>query len=139
MDGKRSTLIVASYDYQDPGLRLLRAPARDAEALARVLQDPEIGDFEVRTITTRVEPFYGPFMARQVIFIAWQSRAVWRPLRTPAFCSTSRLSVPGLAAFEASALWRRVLRGWRLGSSVSGGWAWVRRWASRIVPARSSH
>ena len=50
MDGKRSALIVASYDYEDPGLRLLRAPARDAEALAGVLQDPEIGDFEVRTV-----------------------------------------------------------------------------------------
>jgi hypothetical protein len=50
MDGKRSALIVASYDYEDPGLRLLRAPARDAEALARVLRDPEIGDFEVHTV-----------------------------------------------------------------------------------------
>ena len=43
MDGKRSALILASYDYEDPGLQLLRAPARDAEALARVLRDPEIG------------------------------------------------------------------------------------------------
>jgi Caspase domain len=50
MDGKRSALILASYDYEDPGLRLLRSPARDAEALARVLRDPEIGDFEVRTV-----------------------------------------------------------------------------------------
>jgi caspase domain-containing protein len=50
MDGKRSALILASYDYEDPGLQLLRAPARDAEALARVLQDPEIGGFEVRTV-----------------------------------------------------------------------------------------
>lgn len=50
MDGKRSALILASYDYEDPGLQLLRAPARDAEALARVLRDPEIGGFEVRTV-----------------------------------------------------------------------------------------
>jgi caspase domain-containing protein len=50
MEGKRSALILASYDYEDPGLRMLRAPARDAEALARVLQDPEIGNFEVRTV-----------------------------------------------------------------------------------------
>jgi hypothetical protein len=28
MDGKRSALIVANYDYKDPGLQLLRAPAR---------------------------------------------------------------------------------------------------------------
>jgi hypothetical protein len=46
----RSALIVASYDYQDPGLRRLRAPAHDAEALARVLQDPQIGGFEVRSM-----------------------------------------------------------------------------------------
>jgi hypothetical protein len=50
MDGKRSALIVASYDYEDPGLRMLRAPARDAEALAGVLRDPQIGNFEVRTV-----------------------------------------------------------------------------------------
>ena len=46
-DGSRSALIVAGYDYQDPGLRRLRAPARDAEALAGVLRDPRIGGFDV--------------------------------------------------------------------------------------------
>jgi hypothetical protein len=56
MDGTRSALIVASYDYQDPGLRRLRAPARDAEALARVLHDPQIGGFDVRTMLN--EPSY---------------------------------------------------------------------------------
>jgi len=50
VEGRRSALILASYDYEDPGLRMLRAPARDAEALARVLMDPEIGNFEVRTV-----------------------------------------------------------------------------------------
>jgi hypothetical protein len=46
----RSALIVACYDYEDPGLRRLRAPARDAEGLARVLSDPSIGGFDVRTM-----------------------------------------------------------------------------------------
>ena len=50
MDGTRSALIVASYDYADPGLRRLRAPASDAQALAGVLRDPGIGGFEVRTL-----------------------------------------------------------------------------------------
>ncbi len=50
MDGTRSALIVASDDYEDPGLGRLRAPASDAEALAGVLRDPGIGDFEVRTL-----------------------------------------------------------------------------------------
>ena len=46
----RSALIIASREYQDPGLRQLRAPVRDAEALARVLGDPNIGGFEVQTL-----------------------------------------------------------------------------------------
>jgi hypothetical protein len=43
----RYALIVATDTYSDPKLRRLRAPARDAEALADVLRDPEIGEFEV--------------------------------------------------------------------------------------------
>ena len=50
VEGSRSALIVASYDYQDPGLRRLQAPARDAEALAGVLSDPQIGGFDVRVM-----------------------------------------------------------------------------------------
>jgi Caspase domain len=48
--GSRSALIVASDEYQDPGFGELRAPAADADALAAVLSDPEIGGFEVRTL-----------------------------------------------------------------------------------------
>jgi hypothetical protein len=48
--GSRRALIVANTSYEDPGLRQLRAPMDDAEALARVLGDPRIGDFEVRTM-----------------------------------------------------------------------------------------
>jgi Caspase domain len=66
MEGTRSALIVASDDYTDPGLRLLRAPARDAQALAAVLRDPRIGGFQVRTllnqpaheVTLAVEEFF---------------------------------------------------------------------------------
>jgi hypothetical protein len=49
----RSALIVASNEYQDPGLTELRAPSADAEALAAVLSDPEIGGFEVVTLTNQ--------------------------------------------------------------------------------------
>lgn len=49
---KRLALIIASYEYQDESLRQLVAPAQDAEALARVLQDPDIGGFdEVKVLT----------------------------------------------------------------------------------------
>ncbi|MGH3868804.1 MAG: caspase family protein, partial [Pseudonocardiaceae bacterium] len=40
-------LLVATYHYQDAGLRQLTAPGHDAEALAEVLRDPEIADFDV--------------------------------------------------------------------------------------------
>lgn len=43
----RYALIVANDDYEDPKLRQLRGPVKDAEALARVLADPAIGAFEV--------------------------------------------------------------------------------------------
>jgi hypothetical protein len=66
VDARRAALIVASYEYEDPGLRRLRAPAHDAEALALVLEDPEIGGFDVRTmlnqpahvVTEAVEEFF---------------------------------------------------------------------------------
>jgi hypothetical protein len=48
--GRRCALIVASDDYQDPGLSELRAPEADADALATVLSDPDVGGFEVRTL-----------------------------------------------------------------------------------------
>ena len=46
-DPHREALIVAADSYEDPKLGALRAPARDAEELARVLGDPEIGAFQV--------------------------------------------------------------------------------------------
>ncbi len=45
--GRRVALLVASYDYQDPGLRRLTAPAHDAESLAAVLRDPDVAGFDV--------------------------------------------------------------------------------------------
>ncbi|WP_214324393.1 caspase, EACC1-associated type [Nonomuraea sediminis] len=54
--GRRTALIVAGDQYQDPGLRRLRAPALDAEALARVLGDPAIGGFAVRTMVNEPTP-----------------------------------------------------------------------------------
>ncbi|GAA0454611.1 hypothetical protein Ade02nite_03100 [Paractinoplanes deccanensis] len=52
----RRALIVANDTYEHEGLRRLLAPAADAEALARVLGDPSIGDFDVRVVSN--EPAY---------------------------------------------------------------------------------
>ena len=48
--GSRLALVVATSTYTDPGLRQLRAPARDADDLAQVLADPSIGGFTVTTV-----------------------------------------------------------------------------------------
>lgn len=48
--GRRLALLIATYAYQDTGLRRLTAPAHDAEAFAAVLQDPDIAGFEVTTL-----------------------------------------------------------------------------------------
>ncbi len=66
VDGTRSALIIASSEYTDPGLRRLRAPASDAEALAAVLRDPAIGGFEVRTLLN--EPAYEVNLAVEEFF-----------------------------------------------------------------------
>ena len=54
MAGRRSALIVASDEYRDRGLCRLRAAAHDAQALADVLGNADIGGFDVRTL--RNEP-----------------------------------------------------------------------------------
>jgi hypothetical protein len=50
MSETRSALIIANSRFDHPGLSQLQAPTQDADALARVLADPEIGGFEVRTL-----------------------------------------------------------------------------------------
>jgi hypothetical protein len=47
---KRQALIVANDTYDQEALRDLVAPAADAEALERVLGDPQIGDFAVQVL-----------------------------------------------------------------------------------------
>jgi hypothetical protein len=46
----RYALIIACDEYDHEGLRSLKSPAHDAEALAAVLADPQIGRFEVTTV-----------------------------------------------------------------------------------------
>jgi hypothetical protein len=56
MAEKRFALIIASSQYADPDLQKLIAPAQDAEALANILKDPNIGSFDVKTLLD--EPSY---------------------------------------------------------------------------------
>jgi caspase domain-containing protein len=54
-NGTRTAFVVANDAYADPRLRRLRAPAADAEELARVLGDAEIGSFDVQVSTNEPE------------------------------------------------------------------------------------
>lgn len=54
---QRRALIVASDEYDHEGLRQLLSPAADAEALARVLGDPQIGNFDVRVVHNETAHF----------------------------------------------------------------------------------
>lgn len=50
MEGRRRALIIASDEYDHPGLSRLQAPAADADALANVLGDEDIGGFHVDVV-----------------------------------------------------------------------------------------
>lgn len=66
MSAGRHALLVATGRYDNEALRQLRSPARDAQALAEVLEDPQIGDFEVdmvvdgrhQEVTRAIEHFF---------------------------------------------------------------------------------
>jgi hypothetical protein len=56
VSGQRKAVIVANDEYEQEALRNLLAPGADAEALGRVLGDPQIGEFTVQVV--RNEPSY---------------------------------------------------------------------------------
>jgi Caspase domain len=49
-DERRLALVIATQSYQDPALRRLRSPGRDAQDLRGVLADPDIGGFTVTAV-----------------------------------------------------------------------------------------
>jgi hypothetical protein len=62
----REALLIGNAVYDDIGLRRLRAPSRDVEALAGVLSDPEVGLFQTEVVVdqlaaqvrVRIEQFF---------------------------------------------------------------------------------
>ena len=50
MPGARAALLVVNAQYDDDGLRQLKAPGADAAALAEVLSDRSVGSFDVRIL-----------------------------------------------------------------------------------------
>jgi hypothetical protein len=50
---RRAALVVAAHEFEDPRFQRLRSPARDVDALAEVLADPEIGGFTVQSVVNQ--------------------------------------------------------------------------------------
>lgn len=77
MTGPRSALIIATDRYAHPGLRDLRAPAADADALSGVLGDPRIGNFRVEVarnepahaLQARIEDLFRQAMPGDVLLV----------------------------------------------------------------------
>jgi hypothetical protein len=73
----RHALIVATDAYADAKLSRLRAPAKDAEALADVLRDPAIGEFEVElalnqpeaTLRRRIAAFFSDRSREELLLL----------------------------------------------------------------------
>ncbi|MBW4630187.1 MAG: caspase family protein [Brasilonema octagenarum HA4186-MV1] len=53
MTGKRRALIIANNEFEDTHWQALYAPPQDAKALAEVLADPAIGNFEVEVLLNK--------------------------------------------------------------------------------------
>lgn len=77
MTGERRALIIANGEYDNPGLSALRSPAADAEALAEVLADRDISEFDVQVvrdetahvIASRVEDLFADSAADDVLLV----------------------------------------------------------------------
>lgn len=83
-DRERCALIVVTSTYEDAGLGALRAPADDAEALAQVLADPDIGGFEVEVLADpdtqrlrlKVEDFFADRSPRHTLLLHFSCHGV---------------------------------------------------------------
>jgi WD40 repeat protein len=68
--GRRLALVIASSQFNDPTYKPLGAPVEDVRELARVLQDPAVGGFQVQTLIDRpsheVAPAVEAFLAETV-------------------------------------------------------------------------
>lgn len=117
--GQRSALIIACDDYKDPGLSRLRAPAYDAQQLAEVLGDPEVGGFEVCTsmnepahvIGESVEEFFADRATGDLLLLHFSCHGVKDEDGELYFASsTTKLRRLGATALAASFVRRRMER-----------------------------
>lgn len=121
--GDRVALLIATYDYQDSGLRRLTAPPHDAEVFAAVLRDPRIAGFDVTTLVNephhRVGEAIGEFYPTLIdVKVSWV-----RPASRP---STARSIAPSTAGGETSTSLRVTRGGATNPVPTEGGRRWRR-------------
>src|SRR3954469_20774626 len=95
--GRRQALLIATAAYSDPGLAALRAPTGDVAALAGVLGDEAIGDFEVRKLIDRptedlrgeIEEFFGDGRPRDLLLLYVSGHGVLSQSRRFYFATAS--------------------------------------------------
>src|SRR5215469_16960036 len=81
MAGRRLALIIATSEYIDPTLKQLYAPPQDAKGLAEVLENHNIGDFQVRIlldepsnkIKQEIEGFLGEHCSKDDLLLLYFS------------------------------------------------------------------
>jgi hypothetical protein len=108
--GTRQALIVAAYQFADSGLSRLRAPAHDAEALARVLEHPGIGNFAVTTLINEpapvvaeaIEDFFADRSPEDLLLLHFSGHGV-KDVEGELYLATSGTKLNRLAATAVSA------------------------------------
>jgi branched-chain amino acid transport system substrate-binding protein len=110
--GIRAALLVASATYDDPELRLLRAPAEDAVDLSKVLGDARIGGFTVRMVVDRpkheveleIEEFFADRRPDDLLVLYFSCHGIRRPLQ-PLYFATRTTQLNRLASTAVSSEW----------------------------------
>jgi Caspase domain/FG-GAP-like repeat/FG-GAP repeat len=109
--GSRRALLVATGGYTDPGLAALRAPTGDVDALAAVLADGSIGEFEVSRLVDRptenlkmeIEAFFGDAKRDDLLLLYFSCHGVLSQSRRFYFATaTTALNLLRATAIEDS-------------------------------------
>ena len=107
----RRALLVATGTYSDPGLAGLRAPTGDVDALAEVLEDGSIGEFEVSRLVDHsteelkreIEGFFGDARRDDLLLLYFSCHGVLSQSRQFYFAtSTTALKLLRATAIEDS-------------------------------------
>ncbi|MGH8909881.1 MAG: caspase, EACC1-associated type [Egibacteraceae bacterium] len=110
MPAGKAALLIAAAAYDDPKLGRLRAPVQDVDALARVLADPAVGNFDVRTlidqtswmVSEQIEGFFADRNRDDLLLLYFSCHGVKDPAGRLHFAATNtrvdRLGSTGISS-----------------------------------------